>query len=113
MRDEVYAFLEPLVPAQSDDLEPSQPKDAGHCRIKLGRSLTSLARKAVSQHLEGTIERSKRVQTWIPTFDADQRQTAVSRAALDVFLKKAGAQLWIQHDFNANAKLKKAPNYYE
>jgi N-acyl homoserine lactone hydrolase len=49
----------------------------------------------------------------IPTFDADQRQTAVSRAALDVFLKKAGAQLWIQHDFNANAKLKKAPNYYE
>jgi glyoxylase-like metal-dependent hydrolase (beta-lactamase superfamily II) len=49
----------------------------------------------------------------IPTFDADQRQTAVSRAALDVFLKKADAQLWIQHDFNANAKLKKAPNYYE
>jgi glyoxylase-like metal-dependent hydrolase (beta-lactamase superfamily II) len=49
----------------------------------------------------------------IPTFDADQRQTAVSRAALEVFLKKAGAQLWIQHDFNANAKLKKAPNYYE
>ncbi len=49
----------------------------------------------------------------IPTFDADQRQTAVSRAALDVFLKKAGAQLWIQHDFNANAKLKKAANYYE
>jgi glyoxylase-like metal-dependent hydrolase (beta-lactamase superfamily II) len=49
----------------------------------------------------------------IPTFDADQRQTAASRAALDVFLKKAGAQLWIQHDFNANAKLRKAPSYYE
>jgi N-acyl homoserine lactone hydrolase len=49
----------------------------------------------------------------IPTFDADGKQTAASRAALDVFLKKAGAQLWIQHDFNANAKLKKAPNYYE
>jgi N-acyl homoserine lactone hydrolase len=49
----------------------------------------------------------------IPTFDADQRQTAASRAALDVFLKKTGAQLWIQHDFNANAKLKKAPAYYE
>ncbi len=49
----------------------------------------------------------------IPTFDADERQTAASRAALDIFLKKTGAQLWIQHDFNANAKLKKAPAYYE
>ena len=49
----------------------------------------------------------------IPTFDADQQQTAASRAALDVFLKKTGAQLWIQHDFIANAKLKKAPSYYE
>jgi N-acyl homoserine lactone hydrolase len=49
----------------------------------------------------------------IPAFDFDEKQTAVSRAALDVFLKKAGAQLWIQHDFIANAKLKKAPNYYE
>jgi N-acyl homoserine lactone hydrolase len=49
----------------------------------------------------------------IPTFDADEKQTAASRAALDVFLKQTGAQLWIQHDFNANAKLKKAPGYYE
>ena len=49
----------------------------------------------------------------IPTFDADERQTAASRAELDVFLKKTGAQLWIQHDFNANARLKKAPAYYE
>ena len=36
-----------------------------------------------------------------------------SRAALDVFLKKTGAQLWIQHDLAANAKMKKAPSYYE
>ena len=49
----------------------------------------------------------------IPTFDADERQTAASRASLDAFMKKAGAQLWIQHDFNGNAKLKKAPNYYD
>jgi len=49
----------------------------------------------------------------IPTFDADEKQTAASRAALDVFLKQTGAQLWIQHDFTANAKLKKAPGYYE
>jgi len=49
----------------------------------------------------------------IPTFDADEKQTAASRAALDGFLKQSGAQLWIQHDFIANAKLKKAPGYYE
>ncbi len=49
----------------------------------------------------------------IPTFDADEKQTAASRAALEVFLKQSGAQLWIQHDFIANAKLKKAPGYYE
>jgi N-acyl homoserine lactone hydrolase len=49
----------------------------------------------------------------IPTFEADERQTAASRASLDTFMKKAGAQLWIQHDFNATAKMKKAPGYYE
>ena len=49
----------------------------------------------------------------IPTFDADPRQTAASRAALDAFLEKSGARLWIQHDLIANAKLKKAPAYYD
>ncbi len=33
--------------------------------------------------------------------------------AVEAFLKKTGAQLWIQHDFNANAKLKKSPQFYE
>jgi hypothetical protein len=28
-------------------------------------------------------------------------------------LKKTGAQLWIQHDFLGNAKLKKAPAFYD
>jgi glyoxylase-like metal-dependent hydrolase (beta-lactamase superfamily II) len=37
----------------------------------------------------------------IPTFDDNQQQTAASRTTLDGFLKKAGAQLWIQHDFTA------------
>ena len=49
----------------------------------------------------------------IPTFDDNQEQTAKTRVALDAFLKKNNAQLWIQHDFTANAKLKKAPQYYE
>jgi N-acyl homoserine lactone hydrolase len=49
----------------------------------------------------------------VPTFDVDPRQTAASRAALELFLTRTGAKLWIQHDLAANAKMKKAPGYYE
>ena len=49
----------------------------------------------------------------VPTTEFNAQQTVASRAALEVFLKKTGAQLWIQHDFNANKTLKKAPQFYE
>jgi N-acyl homoserine lactone hydrolase len=49
----------------------------------------------------------------LPTTEFNVEQTFASRAAIETFLKKTGAQLWIQHDFMANAKLKKAPAYYE
>jgi N-acyl homoserine lactone hydrolase len=49
----------------------------------------------------------------IPTTEFNAAQTAASRAAIEAFIKKTGAQLWIQHDFNGNAKLKKAPAFYE
>ena len=49
----------------------------------------------------------------VPTFEFNQEQTSATRAAIDAFLKKTGAQLWIQHDFAAHAKLKKAPSYYD
>jgi N-acyl homoserine lactone hydrolase len=49
----------------------------------------------------------------VPTTEFNMEQTAESRAAVEAFLKKTGAQLWIQHDFNANAKLRKAPAFYE
>lgn len=49
----------------------------------------------------------------VPTFDFNQDQTRTTRVAMDAFLKKTGAQLWIQHDFVGNAKLKKSPTYYE
>ena len=32
---------------------------------------------------------------------------------IDAFLKKTKAQMWIQHDAETNAKLKKAPEFYE
>jgi N-acyl homoserine lactone hydrolase len=49
----------------------------------------------------------------VPTFEFNPAQTRATRVAIDAFLKKTGAQLWIQHDFIANAKLKKSPHYYD
>jgi glyoxylase-like metal-dependent hydrolase (beta-lactamase superfamily II) len=49
----------------------------------------------------------------VTIFDFDQAQTAVSREAIEAFLAKTGAQLWIQHDDIGNSRLKKAPDYYE
>lgn len=49
----------------------------------------------------------------IPTTEFNAAQTVTSRAAVEAFLKKTGAQLWIQHDFTANARLKKAPAFYD
>lgn len=49
----------------------------------------------------------------VATFDFDQEQTPVSREAIEAFLTKTGAQLWIQHDYVGNTRLKKAPDYYE
>lgn len=49
----------------------------------------------------------------LPVAEFNREQTAASRAKMEAFLKKTGAQLWIQHDFLGNAKLKKAPAFYE
>jgi hypothetical protein len=49
----------------------------------------------------------------VPTFEFNPAQTRATRVAIDAFLKKTGAQLWIQHDFNGFAKLKKSPGFYE
>jgi N-acyl homoserine lactone hydrolase len=49
----------------------------------------------------------------IPTTEFDREQTGASRAMIEAFLARTRAQLWIQHDFNAFAKLNKSPAYYE
>ena len=48
----------------------------------------------------------------IPNND-NRALTEASRASIEAFLKKTGAQLWIQHDIIANARLKKSPLYYD
>lgn len=55
----------------------------------------------------------ERVLDRVPTFDFNQEQTRSSRKNIDTFLKKTNARLWIQHDYGAISKLKKAPYYYE
>jgi N-acyl homoserine lactone hydrolase len=49
----------------------------------------------------------------VPTFEFNKDQTRASRAALEAFMKTAGAELWIQHDIIADAKLMKSPKFYE
>jgi N-acyl homoserine lactone hydrolase len=49
----------------------------------------------------------------LPTFEFDTEQTAASREAIEAFLARTGAALWIQHDLTAHRKFKKAPEYYD
>jgi glyoxylase-like metal-dependent hydrolase (beta-lactamase superfamily II) len=49
----------------------------------------------------------------LPVAEFNKEQTAASRAELEIFLKKTGAQLWIEHDIIANDRLRKAPAFYE
>ncbi len=55
----------------------------------------------------------ERAQKRVPTFETDQAQTAATREKIEAFLQQSGAQLWIQHDYIGNSKLKKAPQFYE
>src|SRR5438034_10120662 len=44
----------------------------------------------------------------VPTTEFNAAQTTASRAAVDAFLKDTCAQLWIQRDFIATARLQKS-----
>jgi glyoxylase-like metal-dependent hydrolase (beta-lactamase superfamily II) len=55
----------------------------------------------------------ERTMNRLPTFEFNEEQTRAARKAVEDFLTRTKSQLWIQHDFNAHMKLKKAPQYYE
>jgi N-acyl homoserine lactone hydrolase len=55
----------------------------------------------------------ERTMNRLPTFEFNEEQTRGARKAVEEFLARTQSQLWIQHDFNAHAKLKKAPEYYQ
>jgi N-acyl homoserine lactone hydrolase len=48
-----------------------------------------------------------------PDNEFSVEQSAASRAMIEEYLKKTGTAIWIEHDYRANAKLKKSPAYYE
>lgn len=49
----------------------------------------------------------------VPSTEYDARQTAQSRAEVENFLAQSKAELWIQHDYNGMAKIKKSPAFYD
>jgi glyoxylase-like metal-dependent hydrolase (beta-lactamase superfamily II) len=49
----------------------------------------------------------------LPTFEVSEADTKAARTEVEAFLKRTGAQLWIQHDLAAFRTLKLAPQYYE
>jgi len=55
----------------------------------------------------------ERVLDRVPTFEFNAQQTRATRRETEAFVKQSGAQLWIQHDFNGNARLNKSPGFYE
>jgi len=56
---------------------------------------------------------AERTKSAMPPREHAAGVTAASRAAMDAFLAKTGAALWIQHDLVHWRELKKAPEYYE
>jgi hypothetical protein len=48
-----------------------------------------------------------------PDTEFNVQQSAASRVMIEEYLRGTSTQLWIEHDFVANSKLKKSPAYYD
>jgi N-acyl homoserine lactone hydrolase len=48
-----------------------------------------------------------------PDNEFSVQQSAASRTMIEDYLRKTKTTLWIEHDFAANARLKKSPAYYD
>ena len=49
----------------------------------------------------------------LPVAELDAQQTAASRTAVEGFLQRTGARLWIQHDLTAHRRLRLSPEFYD
>lgn len=57
--------------------------------------------------------REERFTDKTPVFEFNGPQSLAARAEIEAFIKKTGAQLWIEHDLQLYRTLKKAPDYLE
>src|SRR5262249_24470429 len=48
-----------------------------------------------------------------PDTELNVQQSAASRAMIEEYVTKTKTEIWIEHDFVANAKLKKSPAFYD
>ena len=48
-----------------------------------------------------------------PDNEANVQQSAASRSTIEAYLQRTKTALWIEHDFVANAALRKSPAFYE
>jgi N-acyl homoserine lactone hydrolase len=48
-----------------------------------------------------------------PDNEFNVQASATSRVRIEEYLQKTKTELWIEHDFESNARLKKSPAYYE
>jgi len=48
-----------------------------------------------------------------PDNEFNVQQSAASRVMIEEYLRKTKTTIWIEHDFAANARLKKSPTYYD
>ncbi len=58
-------------------------------------------------------DKKRNAEAAAATVQADQAAIQSARAAIEAFVAKNKAQLWIQHDAANSAKLKKAPQFYD
>ncbi len=49
----------------------------------------------------------------VPTFEYNKEQSLASRAMIEDYCKRTKTQLWIEHDYLGNSKLKKSPKFYD
>lgn len=56
---------------------------------------------------------AERTMGRVPDFEVSPEQTTASRAEVEDFLSRTGAELWIQHDLVHHRQLKRSPEYYE
>jgi glyoxylase-like metal-dependent hydrolase (beta-lactamase superfamily II) len=55
----------------------------------------------------------ERTMNRLPVTEMSAEQTAASRKAVEAFLQRTGARLWIQHDLTAHRRLRLSPEFYD